>query len=1381
MIKRILFRLKGDHLLVANTGTPFSKEGLESICYSDTSAKTTQASTMADSVAEARKWVDKIITEKKRTFVDPNQLRSASGTEKRTAKDYSSRLLLELLQNAVDAGREEQIGNKGIGFRSVLNGSRLVEIHSRFLHVRWSDAAARGVLDGFNDLPETLPILDLPQWHEPDAEIEPLCSDYDTIVRLVLNEEGVEHITKEWDTFTGDRSLLLFIDGKIEVRWERPGSDAVLWERSAHKNVITLEESNDNPDHESLTQRWRCFGESSAKAAFSIDADGRFVASNVSNPRLRAYFPASHSHHPFPNLFLHNAKFSLESNRESVQLDGERLAELGEVITLAANSLDTEGDVLDLLRVSKFDSKDKSTPTTLVWNAASQRLIQAKLKGLRNRTLAEIKSCPKSESLGHGWLGELRWKGWTAFLRALEQKRSNGLADLPMLPPGVENEEREETLLQFSPNCQFSQDELQKVEWAPVEDSKIPVSSSAIKVFLPHKGEAMPPPEGIKVRFLDQAFVKVFRDEAKMNVDTFLTRTLGVEWFSAIGVIEHCVLNSSLVGGETPADDKLIQFLKKLRESDGKESKKPVDFFDWDDLVRRQLVQQLHLQLQGQTWPLLKVYASEKWTGNGFLELAYGESRGYLEMDPPPTDAEKAKWEEFWKWLGVGWSPKVLPLLEDVTYKLRDHKGWEWLANENRFSGSTFQQQKLPPQWNEYCKALRGDCAFNSWDYRPRLKANWTLDGNADVLGHPDSFQIVEANWSFYRNWTTALLGYSRNKQKNSDNQECKSLPSFLTWLMRSLDWVPCKGGRLHSGRSVYRESGPVAKELPDFVPILSVSDAGHANSEFLKHCGIRTEWSEVGDKDWKMWLEQAAAMSTMTEDSKPHRDAVRALYGAVLDRRTTGPVDRPHMTEAKPLDRSPLWAIERQDIGSERWHLIRTKDPLPYFVDRSDVANEVLPGLCVFPVRLDGLEVSAMKHFNLPLLSAALSGTPNSEGDLESSYSDKAWERIDELTAYLRKERPERDDEELRESIGTPSVRKVSGLRVQFSLNGTPFAEPVQRSHFVRQRENQTWVVYVDPSEFNEDDRWGVFSEALLLSCRMPVDRALNVRELLRCSDEDISAKLVKLGVAPETVDHLRRRRAEETNNPRQLLGTGAATPPSQGSQEHDKDSDTATAGLDTQPLESGTTRTSPEIGKKPGSNSTLNERKDELISPGSPSGPHPEKGMAAQAWLFQKIQDWCQEKGKESPKWEKDRVDITIPGNPKLQIEAKRIEGMAVHWSSNQIRIAQEAKTHGTRYVVALLRPKKGADDDYEVYWVFDPLAELASLSERSIEWAWSVKKGAPFRLQCWKEPEPRPSAEARSFHAEIKLTDDWVEKLPAGVNEGLDFLHLNAPPKS
>ena len=172
-------------------------------------------------------------------------------------------------------------------------------------------------------------------------------------------------------------------------------------------------------------------------------------------------------------------------------------------------------------------------------------------------------------------------------------------------------------------------------------------------------------------------------------------------------------------------------------------------------------------------------------------------------------------------------------------------------------------------------------------------------------------------------------------------------------------------------------------------------------------------------------------------------------------------------------------------------------------------------------------------------------------------------------------------------------------------------------------------------------------------------------------------------------------------------------------------------------------------------------------------PIRPHPEKGLEAQKWLFEKVQQWCKDTGKPEPLYEKDKEDITIKLKPPIVIEVKRIQGNAVFWSKNQIQKAH-SDLDKRKYVIALLRPHD--TEGYEVFWVMNPIDDLKSLSSRHIQWRWKTQQGGEYDSESWDNPEPTPQKKADSYSAVIKLAEDWIDKLPKGINSSLDSIAFN-----
>ncbi|MEQ1750686.1 MAG: hypothetical protein ABL974_14760, partial [Prosthecobacter sp.] len=577
-------------------------------------------------------------------------------------------------------------------------------------------------------------------------------------------------------------------------------------------------------------------------------------------------------------------------------------------------------------------------------------------------------------------------------------------------------------------------------------------------------------------------------------------------------------------------------------------------------------------------------------------------------------------------------------------------------------------------------------------------------------------------------------------------------------------------------GCDVFEGDSPVFRELSQFVVSIEVrqsedeSGVERLPSDFLKHSGIRSGWNEVDDKDWISWVTKAAQLKLANIDLPSNREAVRCLYRALLDHRKQKTGSRWNEQQVEPLSNVAIWGIERCDDFQESWQLLRLCDRLPYFVDRGDLADIILPGLRTLPVRLDGLAKKAQIHLGLQRLSEALTGRPTTEGAIQPKYCEAVTERIGELIAYLRVGNEKQDDEALRQALCAVTLQRIKGLQVLFSLDGVPCGEPVQRAHFQLKNDDTSWTVYVDEAACSDERIWEVFAETLLLSCALPAEKAVNVRDLLCHKPNDLAGKLLKLGVAPETVQHLQSNRPVaspvQQPPPSAPLSSDVAAPEAESAPAPSSDPSQAD-GSDTskQPPHSTPNHTISRLTYPP-RNTQPSGRSG--VTPQPSSRPHPEEGMSAQTWLLQQISTWCQKKGLPDPLWEHNYVDITINLPVPILIEAKRIEGMTVHWSNNQIRTAQASPES---YIVALLSPDES--EGYKVFWVIRPLDEFGELPSRRIEWAWRVRPGATFDLGSWNEPESPPSHSATNFHVEIPLLSEWVNKLPEGVEHGLEMI--------
>jgi hypothetical protein len=738
---------------------------------------------------------------------------------------------------------------------------------------------------------------------------------------------------------------------------------------------------------------------------------------------------------------------------------------------------------------------------------------------------------------------------------------------------------------------------------------------------------------------------------------SFLKEVLGVHEFSAIGVIEHCVLPKLETTQKQGASNELILFLKSLRESDPKEVKTPVEYFNWENPIRCKLVCNLYLKCQEKNWPVIHVYVDGKWTGNNFLENVYRDTRGFLDFDPPENENDKVSWRKFWKWLGVGWCPKVMPLLDDVVCKLK-YQGLEWNDRKKIFQGNFFGGNGVPDNWIEYCNALIKK-APDILKYTPRIKKNWTIDGGHQLLETQEAFHIIGSNWQVYEKGMSAMISCSSNKQHDYDNENQKR-PSYLLWLIQTIPWVPCVDGSYYAGYKVFLKNSQVVRKIPQFVNVLSIFESNDnaqqekysLPEEFIKKCGIRSEWKEVEDSDWKSWLIKASEMKTNNENNSIQCETIRLMYRSLIDHRKIDEENQWRRQQVQPIKNIPLWGIEYPGDKDEKWHLC---DPgsLPYFVDRGDLADIGLPDLYLFPVRLDGLSKKAKTHFGLFSLSDTLKGEPLYEGELCPQFTLKAEERINELVAYLRVDNKKYSDKEFIKQINSLSVNQVNGLKVKFFIDGSDLGAPIYQKKYRRKNQDNSWTIFFDESGCSDTERWEFFAETLLLSCGFDMDKEANVRDLLQYPSDELHGRMLRLGVAPETIEDLKRKK-ESDSTPEE---THIPTP-----QEKPDAPPNLPAPPDPPAVQP------PIVLPSPGGSGLGDISDPPKPSPGGkdvpPNRPHPEKGMEAQHWLFNEVKKWCRDQDLPAPLEEQQREDITIPLNPPIIIEVKRIKGKTIFW---------------------------------------------------------------------------------------------------------------------
>ena len=150
MLSRTTFHvlLAEEYVAAANTGRPFSREGLRTVCGADFTSKgaATEDSPFADS-KEVNEFLKEVRDEQVGAYNSrPRYIAEEAEREKKLRREYAARVLPELIQNAHDAATDHPIGKYGVGFKAVLNVSDGPRIHSAKLHCCFDPLLARNEL-----------------------------------------------------------------------------------------------------------------------------------------------------------------------------------------------------------------------------------------------------------------------------------------------------------------------------------------------------------------------------------------------------------------------------------------------------------------------------------------------------------------------------------------------------------------------------------------------------------------------------------------------------------------------------------------------------------------------------------------------------------------------------------------------------------------------------------------------------------------------------------------------------------------------------------------------------------------------------------------------------------------------------------------------------------------------------------------------------------------------------------------------------------------------------------------------------------------------------------------------------------------------------------
>lgn len=1294
----------------------------------------------------ARSYIDNIVSAKRTKFSDLKELDAANRALAQISQDYAHRVVFELIQNAADANGNQPIGYKGIGFRSVLTVTDAPRIHSGHLHVRWSPKDAHELL-GFDDI--NPPVLEFPKWcnlqEEPEI-ISQLAADFATVIVLPLREDSHAAIEAEWKEVSADLSLLLFLDSLDALEWKIDNEEPKIWRRERIGDVVHLTSAKGE-----VEQRWRLHKTGTAVVAMPLNESGEFAQqSSASGKKFRCFFPTDDLN-PFPSIIVHN-RFPLQANRKHINLDDKDTEsvercfdEIARALCAAVEHCPSLGAALDLLRRSDLDVAGER-----LWVAVKTRLCELRLSCLEGRKLTEMKACPQSEygALPGSWRDPQRWWRWEQFKSCLIEHRTGGLEGLPFLPLDTENSERETTLIQLNASAPLRSHELRLLPWAMVEGQTTACESATIPIFESPENACVlaSPPAGISIRFLNRQLHSALREKlGKKCADDFLRETLGVKPFDLLTVINETVLP---VLSESNQPEGLLPFLKMLWEAaKGKRD----EVFDWTNETRAKLIHKCKVSCRdGGVRPAFEIYAGREWTDSAFLDECYDglEQRGFLHA-PPDDGTERKGWESFYRWLGIGWSPKVIPVVLEAE-KPRTHDGLDWLHD-------CFVTHAVNPvHWSQYCAER-----WTKWAaYTPKLRRDWTIDGDAKMLCRPGAFDLVTREWTTYVPYASSIAYKSSNRREDRDDESVTGV-SYLFWLFKSQTWIPAGEEDLLCKPEDVFLRGEVLRALGDWVSEFRREIA----EETAAVIGLREYWKDVKDEDWRRWLK--AATQRQPSASELDQEAIRRLYRALLN-------SDPNLVSEIPFQREKVWWIERGN-DRDKWELASARDSGWFYLDRPQYEHLRLHGLFVFPVRLDRLESKAEKFFGMRRLSDPLHGLQGAPVDSDSTPDHKMQEcihrRLPYLLAYLALGSSAERRNEIHAALNAVRVETCRELKVRFSLAACELAT-IPLASFPS-KHSTGWIHFRSRGEPHASSDWERLAETLLLAAKFPsTEKAANVRDMLTYEESELPEKLINLGVSP---DRMRELRAPS----HQPLGPTEKPPVAHGqalASDNCKEAENTKSATEPVVLEVASNGTQGD--STPPLITSDADRKQRLTE--SDVRPHPEAGAKAEKWLRDELKrilephNWSVSHGEVTIPGEAGRTDalLTSPSGEQIHVEVKHIKSRKLFWRKLQI---EKAGKHSGKYFIALVQTE-AIEADHDVFWVWDPLVDLASL-RRSVEWTWKDESGSQDVGPDWEPTGQPPRKDAQGYKIVISIDDGFLSTRQRGIKELLRKLCLHS----
>jgi len=875
---KMLIKLTPNALYVANTGVPFSPEGIKSLMVSDNS---------------------------------PKQLQ-----------------------------RGRCIGYKGLGFRSVLGWVSSIAILSGKLSIGFSQERAIDWLNGLmheNDrvrkkvetvekegLLHPIATLSVPHFFslannsealsaETYQTLHDLCDKgYDTVICLVFSrpEETYKKVNGQIDSIGSE--ILLFLQHLERLEIVTPEKN-VCWDVKRHENEVVI-----NPESEEL-QVWRLFADSGdipeeyrrpeQPFASRFEIKLATLHRGLGTARLFVYFPTEVL---FPFLLIAHATFELTDNRQHLiesdvnRFIADRLAKL--IAESAERLVDPENSWGALLSVTPQGDIDPVLVKLGFEEKLKNEIKSRKIIPVRSR---QFESAETAKSIDGDFddllIGEM-FKD--VCLYTDDEFLNKRLAEIGV--ESVEYDYLKERLNKLSRTaismdkraeiiCRLTENQIVKSDnSAPellVDENGLPISVGT-KALLPPEGKKFSLPGWVPQRIVNSELATLLKEKFKLTRVRELVselRSFDVQEYSMATLVSSIVAEANRRAKELPSRELTIrqEMLQAVWTLYSAQEPEGIP-------ILPETVNVILPTNGGSFQSAGKLYLAKEYPGGGLLENLYGALGGPFVANTVELglQGDIAKIKSFLCWLGVAEFPRVVKI---------EKGSCEFLDN-------VLEGLQYPAKFEDVIVHNKDEARR----MYPRMINVSTVDRLEDVLIKADPHAIIAwivRSSEKLSSWRTsgdidAKLTISPPYKQYRRQVEDQVLPSYPLWVLKNTKWLPLANGEKQSP-SICTLARGVSKEVSALVgyPSLSLEHPLLKNMKVdratlknaLTTAGVVTELDEL---PWDSFYEILLELPQKDPEGKVARSVYRALIGRSDSETPSGERHEKFMAEGKMFGR---------------------------------------------------------------------------------------------------------------------------------------------------------------------------------------------------------------------------------------------------------------------------------------------------------------------------------------------------------------------------------------------------------------------------------------------------------------------------------------------